>query len=155
MATGPAAGAATSRQTAGGSPLTVRRWAAWWRWPSRRYYAAFAAGTDNGNPGSTCRPSRSRRAASRLETNVSLLHLGSHFGRLLCQARGALFPQLEQHARSRLYPVRGLHAREVLSTSLRASVELDGGPFGAGFHHVNDWVPQRLVTATGPNSLPR
>jgi hypothetical protein len=39
--------------------------------------------------------------------------------------------------------------------SLRASVELDAGPFGEGFHHVEDWVPQRLVTATGPNPLPR
>jgi len=24
-----------------------------------------------------------------------------------------------------------------------------------GFVHVEDWVPQRLVTASGPNSLPR
>jgi len=24
-----------------------------------------------------------------------------------------------------------------------------------GFAHVDDWVPQRLVTATGPNPLPR
>ena len=39
--------------------------------------------------------------------------------------------------------------------SLRASVELDAGPFRDGFHHVVDWVPQRLVTATGPNPLPR
>ena len=39
--------------------------------------------------------------------------------------------------------------------SLRASVELDGSPFIEGFHHVDDWVPQRLVTATGPNPLPR
>jgi predicted metalloenzyme YecM len=39
--------------------------------------------------------------------------------------------------------------------SLRASVELDAGPFKDGFHHVDDWVPQRLVTATGPNPLPR
>lgn len=39
--------------------------------------------------------------------------------------------------------------------SLRASVELDAGPFRDGFHHVDDWVPQRLVTATGPNPLPR
>jgi predicted metalloenzyme YecM len=38
--------------------------------------------------------------------------------------------------------------------SLRASVESDAGPF-EGFHHVDDWVPQRLVTATGPNPLPR
>jgi predicted metalloenzyme YecM len=40
--------------------------------------------------------------------------------------------------------------------SLRDSVELDAGrPFDAGFHHVDGWVPQRLVTATGPNPLPR
>jgi hypothetical protein len=39
--------------------------------------------------------------------------------------------------------------------SLRASVELDAGPFGDWFDHVEDWVPQRLVTATGPNPLPR
>lgn len=39
--------------------------------------------------------------------------------------------------------------------SLRASVELQSGPFEGGFHHVDDWVPQRLVTATGPNPLPR
>jgi predicted metalloenzyme YecM len=38
--------------------------------------------------------------------------------------------------------------------SLRASVELDGGRFEDGFHHVQGWVPQRLVTATGPNALP-
>jgi predicted metalloenzyme YecM len=40
--------------------------------------------------------------------------------------------------------------------SLRASVELsEGQPFKDGFHHVDGWVPQRLVTATGPNPLPR
>jgi predicted metalloenzyme YecM len=39
--------------------------------------------------------------------------------------------------------------------SLRASVELNDGQFEDGFRHVDDWVPQRLVTATGPNSLPR
>ena len=39
--------------------------------------------------------------------------------------------------------------------SLRASVEFDAGAFDDGFHHVDDWVPQRLVTATGPNRLPR
>jgi predicted metalloenzyme YecM len=33
-------------------------------------------------------------------------------------------------------------------------VELAEGPF-EGFTHVDDWVPQRLVTATGPNPLPR
>jgi predicted metalloenzyme YecM len=39
--------------------------------------------------------------------------------------------------------------------SLQASVELFGDPIDAGFHHVEGWVPQRLVTATGPNPLPR
>jgi hypothetical protein len=38
--------------------------------------------------------------------------------------------------------------------SLREVVELEGARF-EGFHHVDDWVPQRLVTATGPNPLPR
>jgi predicted metalloenzyme YecM len=38
--------------------------------------------------------------------------------------------------------------------SLRAVVELQGGPIDR-FHHVEDWVPQQLVTATGPNPLPR
>ena len=38
--------------------------------------------------------------------------------------------------------------------SLRAAVERFEGPF-EGFRHVDDWVPQRLVTATGPNPLPR
>ena len=33
-------------------------------------------------------------------------------------------------------------------------VEDEVGGF-EGFTHVDDWVPQRLVTATGPNSLPR
>jgi predicted metalloenzyme YecM len=39
--------------------------------------------------------------------------------------------------------------------SLQASVELFEGPFGDRFQHVDDWVPQQLVTATGPNPLPR
>jgi predicted metalloenzyme YecM len=38
--------------------------------------------------------------------------------------------------------------------SLRASVELFNDRF-EGITHVDDWVPQRLVTATGPNPLPR
>jgi predicted metalloenzyme YecM len=38
--------------------------------------------------------------------------------------------------------------------SLQASVELTGSTFD-GFHHIEDWVPQQLVTATGPNPLPR
>ena len=33
-------------------------------------------------------------------------------------------------------------------------VEDEVGPF-RGFVHVDDWVPQRLVTATGGNPLPR
>ena len=39
--------------------------------------------------------------------------------------------------------------------SLQASVELFEGRAFEGFHHVDDWVPQRLLTATGPNPLPR
>jgi len=38
--------------------------------------------------------------------------------------------------------------------SLRESVEIYDGPFDEGFRHV-EWTPQRLVTATGPNPLPR
>ena len=33
-------------------------------------------------------------------------------------------------------------------------VEDEGGRY-EGFVHIDDWVPQRLVTATGPNPLPR
>ena len=39
--------------------------------------------------------------------------------------------------------------------SLQASVELFEGRAFEGFHHVDDWVPQQLVTATGPNPLPK
>jgi predicted metalloenzyme YecM len=38
--------------------------------------------------------------------------------------------------------------------SLRAACEDEGLRF-EGFQHVDDWVPQQLVTATGPNPLPR
>ncbi len=38
--------------------------------------------------------------------------------------------------------------------SLHDGVILQGATFD-GFAHVDDWVPQRLVTATGPNPLPR
>ncbi len=38
--------------------------------------------------------------------------------------------------------------------SLQSVVELQGGTFD-GVRHVEGWVPQRLVTATGPNPLPR
>jgi len=38
--------------------------------------------------------------------------------------------------------------------SLHDGVILGGARFN-GFTHVEDWVPQRLVTATGPNPLPQ
>jgi len=38
--------------------------------------------------------------------------------------------------------------------SLYDACVLEGATF-AGFVHVDDWVPQRLVTATGPDPLPR
>src|SRR4029453_15797055 len=38
--------------------------------------------------------------------------------------------------------------------SLYDGALLQGARFD-GFSHVDDWVPQRLVTATGPNPLPR
>ncbi len=38
--------------------------------------------------------------------------------------------------------------------SLRDVCELEGARFD-GFRHVEDWVPQRIVTATGPGPLPR
>jgi len=38
--------------------------------------------------------------------------------------------------------------------SLHDAKVLEGAGFD-GFVHVDDWVPQRLVTATGPNPLPR
>jgi predicted metalloenzyme YecM len=38
--------------------------------------------------------------------------------------------------------------------SLYDALVLQGATFD-GFVHVDDWVPQRLVTATGPNPLPR
>ena len=39
--------------------------------------------------------------------------------------------------------------------SLYDAVQLQEGRRFDGFSHVDDWVPQRLVTATGPNPLPR
>jgi hypothetical protein len=39
--------------------------------------------------------------------------------------------------------------------SLHDGVVLQHGATFEGFVHVDDWVPQRLVTATGPNPLPR
>ena len=39
--------------------------------------------------------------------------------------------------------------------SLRDGVVLQHGATFDGFVHVDDWVPQRLVTAVGPHPLPR
>jgi predicted metalloenzyme YecM len=39
--------------------------------------------------------------------------------------------------------------------SLRDVIVLQHGPTSEGFVHVEDWVPQRLMTATGPSPLPR
>ena len=39
--------------------------------------------------------------------------------------------------------------------SLQESVERDMHRVFHGFNHVAGWVPQALVTATGPNPLPR
>jgi predicted metalloenzyme YecM len=39
--------------------------------------------------------------------------------------------------------------------SLYDGIVLQQGATFEGFVHVDDWVPQRLVTATGPNPLPR
>lgn len=44
---------------------------------------------------------------------------------------------------------------EVFDGKVVPLLELDAGSFADGFHHVDDWVPQRLVTATGPNPLTR
>ena len=38
--------------------------------------------------------------------------------------------------------------------SLQESCIMQGEKFD-GFYHVDDWVPQRIVTASGPNPLPR
>ena len=45
-------------------------------------------------------------------------------------------------------------ARSALATGDFDVVEDEVGGF-EGFVHVDDWVPQRFVTATGPNPLPR
>jgi predicted metalloenzyme YecM len=39
--------------------------------------------------------------------------------------------------------------------SLADGIVIQHGATFEGFVHVDDWVPQRLVTATGPNPLPR
>ena len=57
-----------------------------------------------------------------------------------------------------VYPVTEAQLGELLGEAanhpLREVVELQGGTFD-GIRHVEGWVPQRLVTATGPNPLPR
>jgi hypothetical protein len=39
--------------------------------------------------------------------------------------------------------------------SLHDACSIPEGARFDGFSYVDDWVPQRLVTATGPNPLPR
>jgi predicted metalloenzyme YecM len=85
--------------------------------------------------------------------------VGDTFDRFLAVNKPVLTGQQFQGPRSNPDPVYILfedftHVK-FYRHSLRASVEQDAGPFEVGFHHVEDWVPQRLVTATGPNPLPR
>ena len=51
-------------------------------------------------------------------------------------------------------PACGRAGRLVAVQAMALVVELQGGTFD-GIRHVEGWVPQRLVTATGPNPLPR
>ena len=88
---------------------------------------------------------------------MGLEHLGVVVGEEIDEFsrvhRAALTGQQFQRSRRRavLRPVRGLHPREVLPALLvRRRHPREGGRFD-GFSHVDDWVPQPLVTATGPN----
>ena len=48
------------------------------------------------------------------------------------------------------------NGRPISSSSRRSTSASTGwASTFVGFVHVEDWVPQRLVTATGPNLLPR
>jgi hypothetical protein len=49
---------------------------------------------------------------------------------------------------------RGLTHVKFYRRSLRDVCELEGAQFD-GFRHVDDWVPQRIVTATGPDPVPQ
>ena len=56
----------------------------------------------------------------------------------------------ESRCRAGLRAVRGLHPREVLPSLLLRRRRGRGGALRGFQHHVDDWVPQRLVTATAP-----
>jgi len=85
--------------------------------------------------------------------------IGDSFDSFVAEHKPVLTGQQFQGPKSRPDPVYILfedftHVK-FYRLSLRASVEFDAGPFTPGFRHVVDWVPQQLVTATGPNPLPR
>ena len=91
---------------------------------------------------------------------MGLEHLGVVVGEEVAafsrQHRAALTGQQFQSAANEPYYVLFEDFTHVKfhRRSLRAAVELEGKTFD-GFHHVDDWIPQRLVTATGPRPLPR
>jgi len=73
------------------------------------------------------------------------------------QHRAALTGQQFQSAENEPYYVLFedfTHVKFYLR-SLHDAVVLQSGATFDGFVHVDDWVPQRIVTATGPNPLPR
>ena len=91
---------------------------------------------------------------------MGLEHLGVVIGEdvdaFSREHRAALTGQQFQSAghRAVLHPVRGLHPREVLPPLAARRHAAPGGQVRR-LRHVDDWVPQRLVTATGPDPLPR
>ena len=68
---------------------------------------------------------------------------------------GPAIPGPEQHTRPRLHPVRGLHPREVLPTFTAGIRRARRRPVRRRVPSRRRLGPQRLVTATGPNPLPR
>jgi hypothetical protein len=60
---------------------------------------------------------------------------------------------LERHARANLLFEDFTHVK-FYRRSFFDVVEDEGARFD-GFKHVDDWVPQRFVAATGPSPLPR
>ena len=77
--------------------------------------------------------------AGGAEPGASLRELRAH--------RASPCRSLDSVGRSQLTPWAA-------TRSLFDACVLEGARFD-GFQHVDDWVPQRLVTATGPNPLPR
>jgi hypothetical protein len=73
-----------------------------------------------------------------------------------CSVTAALTGQQFQSATNEPYHIlfQDFTHVKVHRRSLRSEIEGNGRTFN-GFHHVDDWIPQRLVTATGPNPLPR